>query len=324
MPSRHYLNHPTGIKSWLLTTDHKRIGLLYLFSITAFFFLGGMFALLVRLQLLSPAGALMTADAYNRAFTMHGVIMVFFFLIPSIPATLGNFLVPLMIGAKDLAFPRINLLSWYIYVIGGIFAIGSLIGGGVDTGWTFYTPFSSMSSNSRVLTGAIGVFISGFSSILTGLNFIVTIHRMRAPGLTWFRLPLFIWSHYATSLIMILGTPVVAITILLLAFERVLRVGHLRPEDRRRPGALPAPVLVLQPPGRLHHGAAGHGRDFASSSRRSRARTSSATASSPSPAWPSRSSGSSCGATTCSWPARRRTRRCCSRSSRIWWPCPRR
>jgi cytochrome c oxidase subunit 1 len=225
LPKRHYLNQTTGIASWLLTTDHKRIGLLYLFSITAFFFIGGLFALLIRLQLLSPSGAIMTADVYNRSFTMHGVIMVFFFLIPSIPATLGNFLIPIMIGAKDLAFPRINLLSWYIYVIAGIFAIGSLIGGGVDTGWTFYTPFSSMSSNSRVLTGAIGVFISGFSSILTGFNFIVTIHRMRAPGLTWFRLPLFVWSHYATSLIMILGTPVIAITILLLAFERVLQVG---------------------------------------------------------------------------------------------------
>ena len=230
LPARHYLNETTGWKSWLLTTDHKRIGLLYLFSITAFFFLGGLFALLVRVQLLTPTGALMTADVYNRAFTMHGVIMVFFFLIPSIPATLGNFLIPMMIGAKDLAFPRINLLSWYIFVVGGIFALGALIGGGVDTGWTFYTPFSSMSSNSRVLTGAIGVFVSGFSSILTGLNFIVTIHRMRAPGLTWFRLPLFVWSHYATSLIMVLGTPVVAITILLLAFERVLRVGIFDPK----------------------------------------------------------------------------------------------
>jgi cytochrome c oxidase subunit 1 len=171
----------------------------------------------------------MTPDVYNRAFTMHGVVMVFFFLIPSIPATLGNFLVPLMLGAKDLAFPKINLLSWYLYIIGAIFATVAMIGGGVDTGWTFYTPYSSMSSNSRVLTGAVGVFVSGFSSILTGLNFIVTIHRMRAPGLTWFRLPLFIWSHYATSLIMILGTPVIAITILLLAFERVLRVGIFDP-----------------------------------------------------------------------------------------------
>jgi cytochrome c oxidase subunit 1 len=229
MPARHYLNEQGGWRSWLLTTDHKRIALLYLFSITFFFFVGGFFALLVRLELLTPAGDLMTSDVYNRAFTLHGVIMVFFFLIPSIPATLGNFLVPLMVGAKDLAFPKINLLSWYLYIIGGAFAVVAMLGGGVDTGWTFYTPYSSMASNSRVLTGAIGVFISGFSSILTGLNFIVTIHRMRAPGLTWFRLPLFIWAHYATSLIMMLGTPVVAITILLLAFERVLRVGLFDP-----------------------------------------------------------------------------------------------
>jgi cytochrome c oxidase subunit 1 len=229
MPARHYLNEQGGWKSWLLTTDHKRIGLLYLFSITAFFFLGGFFALLVRLELMTPAGDLMTSDVYNRVFTMHGVIMVFFFLIPSIPATLGNFLLPLMLGAKDLAFPRINLLSWYLFIIGGLFGLAALIGGGVDTGWTFYTPYSSMASNSRVLTGAVGVFISGFSSILTGLNFIVTTHRMRAPGMTWFRMPLFVWSHYATSLIMILGTPVVAITILLVAFERVLRVGIFDP-----------------------------------------------------------------------------------------------
>ena len=229
MPARHYLNEQGGWASWLLTTDHKRIALLYLFSITAFFFAGGFFALMVRLELTTPASDLMTPDVYNRAFTMHGVIMVFFFLVPSIPATLGNFLVPLMVGAKDLAFPKINLLSWYLYIIGGAFAIAAMIGGGVDTGWTFYAPYSSMASNSRVLTGAVGVFISGFSSILTGLNFIVTIHRMRAPGLTWFRLPLFIWAHYATSLIMILGTPVVAITILLLAFERVLRVGIFDP-----------------------------------------------------------------------------------------------
>src|SRR4051794_26377652 len=229
MPARHYLNESGGWQSWLLTTDHKRIGLLYLFSITVMFFLGGFFALLIRLELLTPQGDLMTSDVYNRVFTMHGVIMVFFFLIPSIPATLGNFLIPLMLGAKDLAFPRINLLSWYLYIIGGLFGLAALIGGGVDTGWTFYTPYSSMASNSRVLTGAVGVFIAGFSSILTGLNFIVTIHRMRAPGMTWFRLPLFVWAHYATSLIMILGTPVVAITILLVGFERVLRVGIFDP-----------------------------------------------------------------------------------------------
>ena len=229
LPARHYLNESRGIKSWLLTTDHKRIALLYLFSVTAFFFLGGTFALLLRLHLLTPTGTLMDSDTYNRVFTMHGVIMVFFFLIPSIPATLGNFLVPIMIGAKDLAFPKINLLSWYIYILGGLFALAALVGGGVDTGWTFYTPYSSMSSNSRVLTAGVGVFITGFSSILTGLNFIVTIHRMRAPGMTWFRLPLFIWAHYATSLIMVLGTPVIAITVLLMAFERLLRVGIFDP-----------------------------------------------------------------------------------------------
>jgi cytochrome c oxidase subunit 1 len=229
LPARHYLNEQHGVKSWLLTTDHKRIALLYLFSITAFFFLGGFFALLIRLQLLTPTGALMDSDTYNKVFTMHGVIMVFFFLIPSIPATLGNFLLPIMIGAKDLAFPKINLLSWYIYIIGGLFALAALIGGGVDTGWTFYTPYSSMSSNTRVLTAGVGIFITGFSSILTGLNFIVTTHRMRAPGMTWFRLPLFVWAQYATSLIMVLGTPVIAITVLLMAFERVLRVGIFDP-----------------------------------------------------------------------------------------------
>src|SRR6186713_2451108 len=229
IPARHYLNESTGIKSWLLTTDHKRIGLLYLFSITVMFFLGGFFALLVRLELLTPGGDLMTSDVYNRVFTMHGVIMVFFFLIPSIPATLGNFLIPLMLGAKDLAFPRINLLSWYLYMLGGVVTIYALLAGGVDTGWTFYTPYSTTFSNSYVVATGLGIFINGFSSILTGLNFIVTIHTMRAPGMTWFRMPLFIWSHYATSLVMILGTPVIAITILLLAFERLAHVGIFDP-----------------------------------------------------------------------------------------------
>ncbi len=224
-----YLNAEYGWKSWLFTTDHKRIALLYLFSITAFFFIGGFFAVLMRLELLTPRGDLVQSDTYNKLFTMHGIIMVFFFLIPSIPATLGNFLVPIMIGAKDLAFPRINLLSWYIYIVGGIFALGAILAGGVDTGWTFYTPFSTTYSNTYVMAAALGVFISGFSSILTGLNFIVTIHKMRAPGMTWGRLPLFIWSHYATSLIQILGTPVVAITILLVAAERVFHVGVFDP-----------------------------------------------------------------------------------------------
>ncbi|MDQ2948251.1 MAG: cytochrome c oxidase subunit I [Acidobacteriota bacterium] len=224
-----YLNEEYGWKSWLFTTDHKRIAILYLISITLFFFIGGVFAVLMRIELLTPAGDLVNSDTYNKFFTMHGVIMVFFFLVPSIPATLGNFLVPLMIGAKDLAFPKINLLSWYIYIVGGVFALTAAALGGVDTGWTFYTPFSSTYSNTFVITAATGVFISGFSSILTGLNFIVTIHKMRAPGMTWGRLPLFIWSHYATSLIQVLGTPVVAITIALLCLERVFHVGIFDP-----------------------------------------------------------------------------------------------
>jgi cytochrome c oxidase subunit 1 len=224
-----YLNNGYGAKSWLLTRDHKRIALLYLFSITVFFFLGGFFALMVRLELLTPAADLLEPDMYNRMFTMHGIVMVFFFLIPSIPAVLGNFLIPIMIGAKDLAFPRVNLLSWYIYVLGGLFTIVAAVLGGVDTGWTFYTPYSTSASNSHVLIAGVGIFITGFSSILTGLNFIVTVHRMRAPGLTWFRLPLFVWSHYATSLIMILGTPVIAITVLLVAVERGLHLGIFDP-----------------------------------------------------------------------------------------------
>jgi cytochrome c oxidase subunit 1 len=160
---------------------------------------------------------------------MHGIIMVFFFLVPSIPAVLGNFLIPLMIGARDLAFPRLNLASWYIFIIGGATTLWAVMTGGVDTGWTFYTPYSSTAANTNVIPAALGIFIAGFSSILTGLNFIVTIHTMRAPGLTWFRLPLFVWAHYATSIIFILGTPVIAITILLLALERGLRIGIFDP-----------------------------------------------------------------------------------------------
>jgi cytochrome c oxidase subunit I len=228
-PTLTYLNNGHGLKSWLLTKDHKRIALLYLWSITAFFFLGGFFALLIRLELLTPAADMVQPDTYNKLFTMHGVVMVFFFLIPSIPAVLGNFLIPIMIGAKDLAFPRINLLSWYIYVLGGLFTLTAAVSGGVDTGWTFYAPYSTTASNSHVIMAGVGIFITGFSSILTGLNFIVTVHRMRAPGLTWFRLPLFVWAHYATSLIMILGTPVIAITVLLVAVERGLHLGIFDP-----------------------------------------------------------------------------------------------
>src|SRR5215510_9770767 len=183
----HYLNKEHGISSWLLTTDHKRIALLYLLSITFFFFVGGFFALLIRLELLTPAGDLVQADTYNKLFTMHGQVMVFFFLIPAVPAVLGNFLIPIMIGAKDLAFPRINLLSWYLYIMGGILMLYTILAGGVDTGWTFYTPLSTEFLKTNVTTAALAVFISGFSSILTGLNFIVTTHRMRAPGMTWNR-----------------------------------------------------------------------------------------------------------------------------------------
>ena len=225
----HYLNKEYGIRSWLLTTDHKRIALLYLISITFFFFVGGFFALLIRLELLTPAGDLVQADTYNKLFSMHGQVMIFFFLIPSIPAVLGNFLVPLMIGAKDLAFPRINLLSWYLYLIAGVIYVHCIVTGGVDTGWTFYTPFSTAFSNTRVIEAGIAIFIAGFSSILTGLNFVVTIHRMRAPGMTWSRLPLFIWAHYATSIIQLLGTPVLAITLLLVVFERAFNLGIFDP-----------------------------------------------------------------------------------------------
>src|ERR1700752_181032 len=186
LPVHHYLNDGYGIKSWLLTRDHKRIALLYLAAVTFFFFIGGAFAVLIRLELATPAGDMVTDDTYNKLFTMHGVMMVFFFLIPAIPAVLGNFLVPLMIGAKDLAFPKLNLASWYIFMIGASFTTYAVVTGGLDTGWTFYTPFSTMSSTSNVISAAIGIFVTGFSSILTGLNFIVTIHRMRAPGMTWF------------------------------------------------------------------------------------------------------------------------------------------
>ena len=226
---KNYINAEYGIRSWLFTTDHKRIALLYLLSITLFFFIGGFYALLIRLELLTPQGDLMQADTYNKVFTMHGQIMVFFFLIPSIPAVLGNFLVPMMIGAKDLAFPRINLLSWYIYIIAGILYLHCMVTGGVDTGWTFYTPFSTAFSNTRVVEAGLAIFISGFSSILTGLNFVVTVHRMRAPGMTWSRLPLFVWSHYATSIIMLLGTPVIAITLVLVVLERSLNLGIFDP-----------------------------------------------------------------------------------------------
>ncbi len=226
---RTYLNVEHTLKSWLLTEDHKRICILYLIVVTLFFFIGGLFAALIRIELATPAGDLVESNVYNKLFTGHGIIMVFFFLIPSIPTTLGNFLIPPMIGAKDVAFPKLNLISWYIYVIGGTIALTAIVLGGVDTGWTFYTPFSTGYANGYVTLAAVGIFINGFSSILTGLNFMVTIHRMRAPGMTWFRLPLFIWSLYATSLIQVLGTPVIAVTLLLLGLERGFHIGIFDP-----------------------------------------------------------------------------------------------
>jgi cytochrome c oxidase subunit 1 len=230
-PTRSYLNASYTVKSWLLTLDHKRIALLYLISMTMFFIVGGVFASLMRIELATPQGDLVGPDTYNKLFTMHGVTMVFFFLIPSVPATLGNFLVPLMIGARDLAFPRINLASWYLFIIGGAFTLAAMIAGGVDTGWTFYTPYSSVYSNTNVVLAVVGIFITGFSSILTGLNFVVTVHTMRAPGMTWFRLPLFIWSNYAAALIMILGTPVISITLALVGIERIWQVGIFDPAN---------------------------------------------------------------------------------------------
>jgi cytochrome c oxidase subunit 1 len=224
-----YLNSSHTVSSWLLTRDHKRIGLLYLFSITFFFLIGGVAATAIRVNLLTPHGLIVDEAAYNKLFTMHGVIMVWFFLIPSIPATLGNFLLPLMIGAKDLAFPRLNLLSWYLFIFSGTFGILMITMGGVDTGWTFYTPYSAAFANTHVTLAVCAVFVNGFSTILTGLNFIVSLHKMRCPGMTWFRLPLFCWSLYATSIVMVLATPILAITLLLVGIEHIFRVGIFDP-----------------------------------------------------------------------------------------------
>jgi cytochrome c oxidase subunit 1 len=224
-----YLNWKTSVASWLLTYDHKRIAILYLVSISVFFLMGGLAAALIRMELATPKGDLLTSDIYNKMFTTHGVIMIFLFLIPSIPAVFGNFLLPLMIGARDVAFPRLNLLSWYFFMAGALLVLIALFRGGIDTGWTFYTPYSSSFAKGEVSLAIVGVFLAGFASIFTGINFLVTIHKMRAPGMTWFRLPLFVWAMYATSLIQVLGTPVVAITLLLVAVERTFRIGIFDP-----------------------------------------------------------------------------------------------
>jgi cytochrome c oxidase subunit 1 len=224
-----YLNVAHGVASWLLTKDHKRIAILYLVTLTFTFFLGGLAISIARLNLMTPEGALVRADTYNKLFTMHGVIMVFFFLGPVVPTVLGNFCLPLMIGAKDLAFPRINLASWYLFTFGAAWALVSMLAGGVDTGWTFYTPYTTQSTHYHVVPTLIGIVLSGFSSIFTGLNFIATVHRLRAPGLTWWRLPLFVWTLYATSYIFLLAVPVLAMALILAGVERVFGVGIYDP-----------------------------------------------------------------------------------------------
>jgi cytochrome c oxidase subunit 1 len=224
-----YLTDGTTLASWLLTRDHKRIAILYTLTITAFFFIGGAAAAVIRLNLLTPEGTLVDAATYNRIFTLHGVVMVWLFLVPSIPTTFGNFLIPLMLGAKDLAFPRLNLLSWYLFVASGLIVLAGLIGGSVDTGWTFYEPLSSGYASGALVVVLLGIFVNGFSSILTGLNFVVSIHRLRAPGLTWYRLPIFCWSNYATAVIMMLATPVLAVTLMLVAVEHLWGVGVFDP-----------------------------------------------------------------------------------------------
>jgi cytochrome c oxidase subunit I len=228
--TENYLEAGHTLRSWLLTTDHKRIGILYLLSILFFFTIASVAAAMIRIELLTPRGGMFLNETYNKLFTLHGVLMVWFFLIPSIPNVLGNFVIPMMIGARDVAFPKLNLLSWYLFMAGGAFVLYAIIVGGVDTGWTFYTPFSSTYSNTQVLTMVAGVFIAGFGSILTGLNFIITIHKMRCPGLKWFRMPLFLWSLYSTSLMLVLATPVLAITLGLLGLERIWGIGIFDPK----------------------------------------------------------------------------------------------
>jgi len=226
--SASYLDQSRGALSWLLTLDHKRIGVMYLIVILASFFLGGVFALLIRTELLTPGQTIMDADTYNKMFTLHGAVMIFLFIIPGIPAALGNFVLPLMLGAKDVALPRLNLASFYCWVVGALFALVSIIIGAVDTGWTFYTPYST-STGTAVISMTLGAFILGFSSIFTGLNFIVTIHKMRPEGMSWFKMPLFLWGLYSTAIIQVLATPVLGITLLLLIAERTLGIGIFDP-----------------------------------------------------------------------------------------------
>jgi cytochrome c oxidase subunit 1 len=237
-PVDNYLTHSRGVRSWVYTLDHKRIGVMYLVTVLLAFLLGGIFAMLIRTQLLQPEGLLFhppagsldagAYKAYNQTFTVHGVVMTFLVLIPGIPAALGNFVLPLMLGAKDVAFPKLNLWSYYLFVIGMLLAIGSILVGAVDTGWTFYTPYSTQTSTAVILL-VTGAFVLGFSSIFTGMNFIVTIHKLRPAGMTWMRLPLLLWGLYATAIIQVCATPVLGITLLLLIFERLFHIGIFIP-----------------------------------------------------------------------------------------------
>ncbi|MCA1827825.1 MAG: cbb3-type cytochrome c oxidase subunit I [Myxococcales bacterium] len=227
-PAPSYLEDGTTLMSWLNTRDHKRVGVMFLVAVIVSFFLGGIFALSLRMKLLQPGPFLMDALGYNRLFTLHGVVMIFLFLIPAIPSAFGNFVLPLMIGARDVAFPRLNLASFYLYLAGAAIAIYGMVHGGADTGWTFYTPYSS-TTPTQVLPILLGVFILGFSSIVTGLNFIVTVHTLRAPGLNWMKMPLFVWGIYATSIIQVLATPVLGITVLIVSVERFAGFGMFDP-----------------------------------------------------------------------------------------------
>jgi cytochrome c oxidase subunit 1 len=228
LPEVSYLNADRGVKSWLLTLDHKRIALMYLVLTTVALILGGVFAMLVRFEHLTPEQTIMNANAYNRSFTLHGIVMIFLFMIPAIPGIFGNFFLPLQLGAKDVAFPRLNLLSVYVYAAGAALALWAIASGGIDSGWTFYAPYS-LSTPATLFPALLGVFILGFSSILTGLNFIVTVHTLRAPGMTWMRVPLFVWGVYATSIIQVLATPVIGLTALLVGIERVAGFGFFDP-----------------------------------------------------------------------------------------------
>jgi cytochrome c oxidase subunit 1 len=225
---KNYLNEKSGLWSWLTTLDHKRIGIMYMIAVMIYFFIGGLFAMLIRTELFSSGKTIMDAAQYNQVMTFHGAIMVFMVIIPGIPAFLGNFMLPMQLGAKDVAFPRVNLMSWYCLIIGSIVAFWSLFHFGVDTGWTFYTPYSIKTANGTTWM-VVGAFIIGFSSILTGLNFIATVHKLRAPGMTFWRMPLFVWALYSTAILQVLATPVLGITLMLLTAERILGVGIFDP-----------------------------------------------------------------------------------------------